>query len=128
MPLLRPRPSLLKRVYHMSDPLHHTVLKILEWVEQDRIEHPDLDQGRHLRAVRHFATTSIHTEMKDEVTELQANAITVSDPFLLVQGVEAPLATFHLYMVVVVMLHVIVRQYEAERMLNPFPSSQTLLV
>jgi hypothetical protein len=128
MPLLKPRPLLLKKVYHMSDPLHRTVLKILEWVGEDRIEHPDLDQGLHLRAVRHFATTSTHTEMKDEVTELQAHAITVSDRFLLVQGVEARLETFHLCMVVVVMLHVIVRQCEAEMMLNPFPSSQTLLV
>jgi ABC-type sulfate transport system substrate-binding protein len=127
MPLQRLKPSLLRKVYHMNDPLHRTVPKIPAWVVEDHIEHPDLDQDLHLRAVRHFATTSTHTEMKDEVTEPQAHAITVSDPFLLVQGVEAQLVTFHLYMVVVVMLHVSVRQCEAEMTLNPFPSSQTLL-
>jgi hypothetical protein len=112
----------------MSDPLHRTVPKIPAWVAEGHTEHLDLDQDLHLRAERHFATTSTHTEMRDEVTELQAHAITVSDPFLLVQEVEAQLVTFHLYMVEVVMLHVIVRQCEVEMMLNPFPSSQTLLV
>lgn len=111
----------------MSDPLH-TVLKIPAWVVEDHTEPPDLDQDHHLRAEMLFATTLTRIEMRDEVTELRAHAITVSDPFLLVQEVEVRLGTFRLYMAVVVMLHGIVRQCGAEMTLNPFPSSQILLV